>query len=247
MTQVRLVSVRKRRRAGVATGLALGTLLVLVGCGADDTQTAGAGIDPTLAPLLRRSFPSEPAPDSFRVVLDTSRGRMVVEVHRGWAPLGADRLFTLVGLGYFDGVRFHRVLDGYLAGFGIHGDPRVNAVWRPRIIEDDPPGRSNLRGTLSFASGGPNSRTTELFINLRDNSALDELGFVPVGRVVEGMDAADGLFAGYGDGPPRGDGPYAAMAQARGNAYLAEEFPELDWIRQATIETPGDRPLEASR
>jgi peptidyl-prolyl cis-trans isomerase A (cyclophilin A) len=165
---------------------------------------------------------------------------MVVAVDRDWAPRGADRLFALVGLGYYDGVRFHRVLDGYMAGFGIHGDPRVNAVWRPRIIEDDPPGRSNSRGTVSFAASGPNSRTTDLFINLRDNPELDELGFVPVGRVVEGMEVADQLHAGYGDGPPRGEGPYAAMAQARGNAYLTEEFPELDWIRRATVLGPED-------
>jgi peptidyl-prolyl cis-trans isomerase A (cyclophilin A) len=162
----------------------------------------------------------------------------VIEVQRDWAPYGADRFYELVKNGYFDGQRFFRVLSGFMAQFGIHGDPKVSAAWRERRIPDDPVKQSNTRGMVSFATAGPNTRTTQVFINYADNSALDGQGFAPFGRVVEGMDAVDRLFAGYGEGAPRGRGPDQGRIQGEGEAYLARDFPKLDSVKRATIVTP---------
>lgn len=179
------------------------------------------------------------APDSFRARFRTSEGEFVVLVRREWAPRGADRFYNLVRHGFYDGARFFRVLDGFVAQFGIHGDPEVSAVWRDATIADDPPVASNTRGTLSFATSGPDSRTTQVFINYGDNSRLDALGFAPFGEVVEGMDVADRLYAGYGEGPPGGDGPSQARIQSEGDEYLEEEFPDLDSIERAVIVRDG--------
>lgn len=176
------------------------------------------------------------APDRFRVRLVTSRGDVVIEVRRAWAPRGADRLHRLVAEGHFDGARFFRVVEGFVAQFGISGDPARTRAWRGRAIEDDPVVASNVRGAVAFAAAGPDSRTTQLFVNLRDNAGLDRMGFAPVGEVVEGMDAVDRLHAGYGEGPPRGRGPSQARIAAEGEAYLAREFPALDRIVRATLE-----------
>jgi peptidyl-prolyl cis-trans isomerase A (cyclophilin A) len=162
----------------------------------------------------------------------------VIEVQRDWAPRGADRFYDLVKSGYFDGQRFFRVLSGFMAQFGIHGDPKVSAAWRDRRIPDDSVRQSNTRGMVSFATAGPNTRTTQVFINYADNSSLDGQGFAPFGRVVEGMAVLDGLFAGYGEGAPRGRGPDQGRVQGEGNAYLAREFPKLDFVKRATIVTP---------
>ena len=175
------------------------------------------------------------APDVFQARFETSKGDFVIEVHREWSPQGADRFYNLVSSGYYDDVRFFRVVAGFMAQFGIHGDPEVAAAWRGQRIEDDPVMQSNTRGFVSYAMGGANTRTTQIFINYGDNSRLDEMGFAPFGQVVEGMDVADQIFSDYGDFPPRGNGPEGAQIQSRGNEYLSEEFPYLDFVRRATI------------
>ena len=180
----------------------------------------------------------ERAPDMFRARLETSKGDVVIEVHRDWAPLGADRFYNLVTSGYFDGVRFFRVIPGFMAQFGIHGDPHVAAAWRDATIPDDPVRQHNARGTVSFATAGPGTRTTQLFVNYGDNSRLDGAGFSPFGQVVEGMDVVDRLYAGYGEGAPRGRGPDQGRIQAEGNAYLERGFSQLDSVTRATIVAP---------
>jgi peptidyl-prolyl cis-trans isomerase A (cyclophilin A) len=180
----------------------------------------------------------EPAPAVFQARFETSNGDFVIEVHRDWAPLGADRFYNLVRSGYFDGVRFFRVISGFMAQFGIHGDPQVSALWRGQQIPDDPVRQSNARGTISYATAGPNTRTTQFFINYADNRRLDEMRFAPFGRVVLGMDVVDRLHAEYGEGAPRGQGPAQDRVQAEGNAYLEAYYPRLDYIRRATIAGP---------
>jgi len=178
------------------------------------------------------------APATFRARFETSKGAFVIEVQREWAPLGADRFYNLVKSGYYDGTRFFRVIAGFMAQFGIHGDPRVAAVWRDARIADDPVRQHNTRGMVSFATAGPGTRTTQLFINYGNNSALDGVGFSPFGRVVEGMDVVDRLYAGYGEGAPRGRGPDQGRIQAEGNAYLERGFSQLDSVTRATIVAP---------
>jgi len=178
---------------------------------------------------------TEQAPAKFTVNLDTSKGPVVIEVHRDWAPLGADRFYNLVKNGYFDGTRFYRVIDGFMAQIGIHGTPAIDAPWMNARIKDDPVKQSNKRGFVSFATGGPNTRTTQFFINYRDNSNLDKMGFAPFGEVVKGMEVVDQFYNGYGEGAPSGRGPSQGRIHAEGNAYLNKEFPKLDYIKTATI------------
>jgi peptidyl-prolyl cis-trans isomerase A (cyclophilin A) len=173
----------------------------------------------------------------FRVRLDTSAGEVLIEVHREWAPIGADRFYNLVKGGFYDDARIYRVIAGFMAQFGLNSDPYVNQAWKSQFLVDDPVVETNTRGRVTFAKGGLHTRTTEIFISYKDNSALDADGFAPIGEVIEGMDVVDAMYADYGDGPPRGDGPYYAMAQARGNEYLDADFPELTRITRATIET----------
>ncbi len=201
--------------------------------------TDSALLDPT-APALNRT-----APDSFTVRFATSQGHFLVRVHRNWAPRGADRFYNLVRAGFYDGVRFFRVLDGFVAQFGIHGDPRVSAAWSDARIEDDPVFRSNDRGTLSYAMAGPGTRTTQLFINLAHNGRLDDMGFAPFGEVVEGMEVVDRLHSGYGEGAPRGAGPDQGRIQTLGNRYLDREFPELDRVDRAEVVREEGDPVEA--
>ena len=189
-------------------------------------------------PLMNPTDPSmnEQAPATFRARFDTSEGEFVVEFHRAWAPLGVDRVYNLIEAGFYDGVRFFRVLDGFVAQFGIHGDPAIQARWRGANIVDDPVVEGNTRGRVTFAMGGPNTRSTQLFINYADNSQLDGMGFPALGEVVEGMDVVDRLYSGYGEGPPRNPaGPNQGLIQQRGNEYLNAEFPELDYIESAEI------------
>lgn len=178
---------------------------------------------------------SAQAPDSFRAKFETSAGDFVIEVHRRWAPLGADRFYNLTRSGYYDGVRFFRVISGFMVQFGIHGDPAVSAAWRDRRIADDPVRRTNLRSFVSFATAGPGTRTTQVFINFGSNDQLDGMGFAPFGQVVEGMDVVDKLYAGYGEGAPRGRGPDQGRLQAEGNAYLQRAFPRMDYVKRASI------------
>jgi peptidyl-prolyl cis-trans isomerase A (cyclophilin A) len=175
------------------------------------------------------------APAAYKVKFDTSKGPFVVEVHRDWAPLGADRFYNLVKNGFFNNARFFRVISGFMVQFGINADPRLSAVWRDAAINDDPVKQSNKRGTITFAMRGPNTRTTQVFINFGDNARLDTGGFAPFGQVVSGMNVVDGLFSGYGEGAPRGQGPEQGRIQSEGNAYLNKEFPNLDYIKTATI------------
>lgn len=176
------------------------------------------------------------APDTYAVEMATDAGAIIIDVTRAWSPAGADRFYTLVRLGYFTNVAFFRVIPNFMAQAGIHGDPAVNRVWMDRNIPDDRPGaQSNTRGMVTFAKTGmPNSRSNQFFINFRDNSNLDRMGFTPFGRVRD-MAAVDQVYSGYGEGAPRGRGPNQGTIQSRGNAYLSELFPELTYIRSARI------------
>ena len=179
-------------------------------------------------------------PDAYGVLLDTSRGPMRIDVRRDWSPHGADRFYNLVRLGFYDGARFFRVIAGQWAQFGINGDPEIARIWRNRTIPDEPRVQSNVRGTIAYAFRDPNGRTTQVFINLRDNSAThDKEPFVPFGQVVQGMDVADALYSGYGE--TSGGGIRAGRQDpifAEGNAYLLREFPLLDYIRAAKVVVP---------
>ncbi|HZS64300.1 MAG TPA: peptidylprolyl isomerase [Xanthobacteraceae bacterium] len=178
----------------------------------------------------------EKAPETFRAKFDTSKGVFVVEVQRAWAPNGADRFYNLVKNGFYNDTRFFRVVSGFVAQFGINGDPKIAAAWREAGIPDDRVQESNKRGYISFATSGPNSRTTQVFVNLKDNVSLDSYGFSPIGHVVSGMDVVDGLYQGYGDGPPQGRGPNQGRIQMEGNAYLTKDFAKLDYVKSATIQ-----------
>lgn len=178
---------------------------------------------------------TEKAPDTFKVRFDTTKGAFTVEVTRSLSPNGADRFYNLVRSGYFKDIAFFRVISGFMCQFGIHGDPKVSAVWREAQIRDDAVKGSNKRGTITFATAGPNTRTTQLFINFADNTRLDGMGFSPFGKVVEGMDVVDKINSEYGEGWPSGRGPRQDFIQERGNEYLKKDFPNLDYIKSATI------------
>lgn len=179
---------------------------------------------------------NEKAPNVYKAKFDTSKGTFVIEVHREWAPNGADRFYNLVKSGFYNDARFFRVIDGFMVQFGISGNPDLSAVWREARIPDDRVKQSNTRGTVTFATAGPNTRTTQVFINFGDNAGLDGQGFSPFGKVVSGMDVVDAFFKGYGEGAPRGRGPNQGLVQQQGNAYLITQFPKLDYIKKATIE-----------
>jgi peptidyl-prolyl cis-trans isomerase A (cyclophilin A) len=177
----------------------------------------------------------EQAPAVYKVEFDTSKGPFVIEVHRDWAPNGADRFYNLVKNGFYDNTRFFRVIEGFMAQFGVNGDPKVSAAWREARIKDDAVKVSNKRTFVTFATAGPNTRTTQVFISYGDNSNLDSQGFSPFGQVVSGMKVVDSLYSGYGEGAPGGRGPNQARVQSEGNAYLASSFPNLDYVLKATI------------
>jgi peptidyl-prolyl cis-trans isomerase A (cyclophilin A) len=201
------------------------------------TPTAGFAQEGGSASLKNPAALKETAPDVFKARFDTSAGPFVVEVHREWAPQGADRFYNLVKNGFYDDARFFRVITGFMVQFGISGDPAVSAAWRPAMLPRDPVKQSNRRGYITYAMGAsPDTRTTQVFINFADNSNLDSMGFAPFGRVVSGMDVVDKIFSGYGEGAPRGRGPEQGRLQAEGNAYLNKDFPKLDYIKKATIE-----------
>jgi peptidyl-prolyl cis-trans isomerase A (cyclophilin A) len=174
------------------------------------------------------------APAQFTVKLETSKGEVLIDVHRAWAPRGADRFYNLVKVGYYDNAAFFRVISGFMAQIGIHGDPSVSAVWRDKRISDDPVAQSNTRGMVSYAMAGKDTRTTQIFINYGNNSRLDSMGFSPFGKVRD-MKAIDALYSGYGEGAPSGAGPSQGRIQAEGNTYLKADFPKLDYITRATI------------
>ena len=197
---------------------------------ADETTTADAALltpDPTAL--------SAPAPDSFAVVVMTSEGEVEIRVRRAWAPLGADRLHYLAQHGFFSGARFFRVLPGFIAQFGLSGIPAVDEAFERQAFADDPIRTGNRRGTVVFATAGPNTRTTQLFVNLADNAQLDGMGFAPIGEVVRGMEVVERLHAGYGEGAPYGPGPDQGRIMREGNRYLRSAFPELDSIASVAL------------
>lgn len=191
---------------------------------------------PTPPALLQPATITGTAPATFAVILDTTEGEVRLNVTRAWSPNGADRFYALVRAGYFTNVAFFRVIQGFMAQTGIHGDPAVNTEWRQANIADDPVTQHNTRGMVSFATAGPGTRTTQFFINLVDNSRLDGMGFSPFAQVdAASMAVVDRLYAEYGEGAPSGRGPMQARMQREGNTYLRAEFPGLDYIRSARI------------
>ena len=186
--------------------------------------------------LLDPANAKDKAPDVYKAKFTTSKGDFVVEVHRAWAPNGADRFYDLVKLGYFDDTRFFRAVEGFMVQFGLSGDPAVNTKWQNANVTDDPVAQSNARGFITFAQTNmPNSRSTQVFINYGNNARLDGMRFAPFGQVASGMDVVDALYKGYGEGAPMGAGPDQGRVQAQGNAYLDKSFPKLDAIKHAEI------------
>ena len=178
---------------------------------------------------------NEQAPETYRARFETTKGTFTVEVTRAWAPQGADRFHGLIKSGFYDGARFFRVLPGFVIQFGIPGDPVVARQWKSATIKDDAVTQTNAPGYITFATAGPNTRTTQVFINLGDNKRLDSMGFAPFGKVVEGMDVVEKLYSGYGEGAPYGHGPDQGRVRSQGNAYLEASFPRLDGITKATV------------
>jgi cyclophilin family peptidyl-prolyl cis-trans isomerase len=222
------------------THVSVMTLTALAGlagnaCGKQQQSAAQAGGVPDFHNPADPGF-SHQAPDTFRARFQTTKGDFVIAVHRAWAPRGADRFYNLVRSGFYDGVRFFRVLPGFMAQFGIHGDTAVTAAWREQRIPDDAVRRTNLRGMVTFATAGPGTRTTQVFINYGSNDRLDGMGFAPFGQVVQGMDVVDKLYGGYGEGAPQGHGPDQMRMHIEGEKYLARQFPRLDKIIKVTIE-----------
>ena len=187
-------------------------------------------------PLSDPSKANSKAPETYQAEFDTTAGKFVVDVRREWAPLGADRFYNLVKSGFYDNARFFRVVPGFVVQFGIPASPAVAKAWGENtVIQDDPVKQSNAAGFLSFASRGPNTRTTQVFINLRPNQNLDDMGFAPFGLVTTGMDVVTKLHSGYGEGAPMGAGPDQQRITAEGEEYLSKEFPKLDKINRARI------------
>ena len=212
--------------------------LMMFGTVVAAAAATGAAQTPDLQKIARLRNPAalnEKAPDTFKANFDTSKGSFTITVNRGWAPNGADRFYNLVKNGFYDDVKFFRVLDGFMAQVGIHGNPTIAKAWVGARIQDDPVKQSNKRGFVTFATGGPNTRTTQIFINFRDNVPLDKQGFAPFGEVTSGMNVVDRLYSGYGEGAPSGKGPDQQRVQGEGNTYLSKDFPRLDFIKAATI------------
>jgi len=203
----------------------LALTLALIGCGPSETpkKAAEAPKKDTIAPA------------AFQLNLDTSKGPVVVEIHKDWAPIGVQHLYELVNRGYYDGNRCFRVTRAYVQ-FGVNGDPAVSSMWSGANLRDDPVKQSNLKGTLTYAKLGPNTRATQLFFNMKDNKDLDKQGFAPIGKVVSGMDTVESFYSAYGDMPPRGQGPDPTKIETQGNSYLESRFPRLDFIKKATIQ-----------
>lgn len=188
------------------------------------------------------------APDTYQVKLETTAGPVVIEVKRELSPNGADRFYRLVKEGYYDDVRAFRVLPGFMAQFGMSGDPETNAKWSDARIKDDPVKASNRRGMVTFAkSSRPNSRTTQIFINYGDNRNLDSDGFAPFGRVIEGMENVDKFYSAYGEGAPSGNGPSQEQIGSQGNQYLDKRFPKLTKIETARVVSENGQPVEKGK
>ncbi|MBI3548882.1 MAG: peptidylprolyl isomerase [Elusimicrobia bacterium] len=180
---------------------------------------------------------TEKAPEVFLVRFTTTKGDFTVEAHRSWAPNGADRFYNMVRAGYLDDCAFFRAVKGFMVQFGMNGKPEVNGAWSGAMFPDDPPsGQSNKRGMVTFAMAGPNTRTTQLFINFGDNTSLDGMGFTPFGTVKQGMEVVDTLYTGYGDFPSFGGrGPNPSRIATEGNGFLRSSYPQLDYIKTARL------------
>ncbi len=187
------------------------------------------GAKPNREKLMNPAQLNETAPEKFQVKFDTSKGEFIVDVTRSWSPNGADRFYNLVKNGFYDNCRFFRVVENFMVQFGINGDPKISKVWRVANIPDDKGKESNSRGYITFATAGPNTRTTQVFINFANNSFLDKQGFSPFGKVSKGMNVVDSIYNKYGEKPDQG------RIQMEGNAYLEKAFPNLDYIKTATI------------
>lgn len=203
--------------------------------------TAAVGVvAQTAAPrksLMNPAAFRETAPETYNVKFDTSAGEFVIRVTRAWAPNGADRFFNLVKNGFYDEARFFRAVPNFMVQFGINGNPTVAKIWQTARIPPDKVTQSNKKGFITFAMGAtPDTRTTQVFINFRNNTNLDGMGFAPFGEVVSGIENVDKIYTGYGEAAPRGSGPPQARVVAEGNAYLTKSFPKMDFIRKATIE-----------
>jgi peptidyl-prolyl cis-trans isomerase A (cyclophilin A) len=205
----------------------------IAACKSDDKNGSASAPSATSA-----STPaSSTVPEVYKAKFTTTKGDFVIEAHRAWAPKGADRFYELVKGGYFDGVPFFRAIDGFMVQFGISSDPAANKTWSEARIQDDPAaGQSNERGKVTFATSGPDSRTTQVFINYGNNSRLDSMGFTPFGQVVEGMTVVDSFYKEYGEGAPRGPGPNQDLLQNQGAAYWKASFPKLDSVKSAKIQ-----------
>jgi len=214
---------------------ALAAIALAFTAGAQDKTGEKKAAKPAGPDFTDPSKLTEKAPERFKVKFETTKGAFTIEVIRAQAPLGADRFYNMVRSGYFKDIAFFRVISGFMCQFGIHGDPKVSAAWRNARILDDPVKASNTRGAVTFAMGGPDTRTTQIFINFGDNARLDAMGFPSFGKVTEGMDVVDKINSEYGEGYPRGRGPDQSRVQMEGNAYLKKDFPNLDYIKSATI------------
>jgi peptidyl-prolyl cis-trans isomerase A (cyclophilin A) len=217
----------KRRISMRLKTLALMAIAVMFFAAAAGTAVAQINMDKLLNPAQL----NETAPDKFKVKFDTSKGEFIVEVTRAWAPNGADRFYNLVKNGFYDNCKFFRNIEGFMVQFGINGNPKISAAMMRARIKDDPAKQSNTRGYITFAMAGPDTRTTQLFINFGDNSSLDTKGFSPFGKVTKGMNVVDSLYNQYG-GKPSDAQP---QIQAEGNTFLEKNFPKLDFIKTATI------------
>lgn len=209
-------------------------LLFSLGC----EPTPPPYVRPAGRPLVKPDAPEmmTKAPDKFKARFTTSKGVFVISVERSTAPLGADRFYNLVRSGFYDDARFFRVVKGFVCQFGIPADPAESALWKNATIPDDPVGWTNSRGKVTYATSGPGTRTTQLFINYSNgNRRLDRMGFAPFGEVTEGMDVVDKFYSGYGEGAPGGSGPDQKRIETQGNPYLDVSFPKLDYIQKAEI------------
>ena len=221
-------------------------LLLVLSCGKKESPSPdGATPTPSTAPSAEAKTPggggvdrqalfspaslSDEAPATYTVDFKTTAGEFSIECHRDWSPLGADRFYNLVKHGFFDEVRFFRVVSGFVVQFGIHGDPEIGSAWKTAKLQDDPVLKSNLPGTISFATSGKNTRTTQVFINYGNNAGLDSMGFSPFGRVVSGMEVVSDIYSEYREQASQ------PMIQSEGNAYLMREFPKMDFIKTARL------------
>jgi peptidyl-prolyl cis-trans isomerase A (cyclophilin A) len=191
------------------------------------------------AELLQPGTMKEQAPAEYDVSMSTTKGDIMIHVTRAWAPLGADRFYNLVKNGFYTDASFFRVLPGFVVQFGLSADPKVSGVWRSANFKDDPVTQSNKPGSVTFATAGKDTRTTQVFINLGSNANLDSMGFAPFGQVTEGMDVVKKLHSGYGEGAPSGRGPDQGAISSQGKAYLDKSFPNLDSIKTATVAASG--------